>query len=221
MTKNIFSIFMLLTILIQGCATNKNHLSNEDAKAILDKRLHGAQVTQEKMENGATFTTVRFAGSLKPNANLDCISTAKVTNQINPPALAHAAKKCIEQDEYKKAWALLSMGSGFAYYDLKRLADRSTYGAWKVLKMNTFAVLTKEQRDKLLEANKEILASPEQINSHCDDLKRIGPPAYEPKWAILHGIGVYKTPRNGDYLVNIKPEDVWNELLEKRCSTSN
>lgn len=188
------------------------------ANPVLEERLRNAQVTERRLPNGAVITEVKFAGSLQPNFDLGCIPISEVTSQFNPPALIYAAKKCIQQEEYSEARALLSTGMGFAYYDLKRLADRSTQGARTVLTMNAFADLTKEEREKSQKAIKEIETDPEQVGTYCAELTRIGPPGYEPMWAIRHGIGAYQEPRNGHYLTNVDTKALWEEVLKTRCT---
>lgn len=182
------------------------------------ERLRDAQVTERKLKNGAVITEVKFAGSLQPNFDLDCIPIREVTSKFDPPTLIYAAKKCIQQGEYPKAWALLTTANGFAYYDLKRLADRSTQGARTVLAMNAFGDLTNSQRDQVQKTITEMQADAEQVKKYCADLTRIGPPAYEPQWAILHGIGVYQEPRNGHYLTNVEAKSLWEEVLRNRCT---
>lgn len=189
-----------------------------ESNSVLEERLRNAQITERKLSNGAIITDVKFTGSLQPNFELGCISISEVTSQFNPPALIYAAKKCIQQEEYSKAQALLTTGTGFAYYDLKRLADRSTQGARTVLMMNAFADLTKEQRDKATKSIKEIESDPQQVSTYCAELTRIGPPIYEPLWAIRHGIGAYQEPRNGHYLINVDTKALWDEVLKTRCT---
>lgn len=188
------------------------------ANPVLEERLRNAQVKEIKMSNGAVIKEIRFAGSLQPNFDLGCISISEVTSEFNPPALIYAAKKCIQEEQYAKAWGLLNTGYGFAYYDLKRLADRSTQGARTVLSMNAFADLTDAQREKSAQTSKEIQKDPEQVKAYCAALARIGPPSYEPQWAILHGIGVYQEPRNGHYLTSVDSKALWDEVMRNRCT---
>ena len=143
---------------------------------VLEERLRNAQVKEIKLINGAVFKEFKFSRSLQPNFDLACISVSEVTSDFNPPALIYAAKKCIKEQEYSKAWALLTTGYGFGYYDLKRLADRSTQGARSVLIMNVFADLTNDEREKSEKISKEIQKDPEQVQTYCAELTRIGPP---------------------------------------------
>lgn len=191
---------------------------NNTPNSVLSERLRNAQITEKKLSNGAVFTEVKFAGSLQPNFDLSCISISDVTSKLNPPALIYAAKKCIQQNDYARAWALINTSNGFAYYDMKRLADRSTQGARTVLTMNAFADLTNEQRDNTQQIFKKIQTDPEQVKAYCTELTRIGPPTYNPQWAILHGIGAYQEPRNGDYLTNVDTKALWDEVLKNRCT---
>lgn len=217
MNKNLLAISCLLISLAQN-AYAQDAKPSVGSNPILEERLRNAQVREIKLSNGAVIKEVKFAGSLQPNFDLGCVSMIEVTSEFNPPALIYAAKKCIKEQEYSKAWALLTTGYGFAYYDLKRLADRSTQGARTVLSMNAFADLTNDERENSSKISKEIQKDPEQVRAYCAALTKIGTPTYEPQWAILHGIGAYQEPRNGHYLTNVDTKALWEEVLRNRCT---
>jgi hypothetical protein len=218
MNLNLFALFCLLVTALLSAANAQESPLSDANNPVLEERLRNAQVTKKTLSNGAVITEIKFAGSLQPNFDLGCIAISEVTSQFNPPALTYAAKKCIQQERYAQAWALLTTSNGFAYYDLKRLADRSTQGARSVLTMNAFTDLTDAQREKLSKIFKEIQMDPEQVKAYCTELTRVGPPTYEPQWAILHGIGVFQEPRNGPYLTNVDTKALWDEVIRNRCT---
>jgi len=196
----------------------KARVASIERYSILKERLKNAKVTTKKLKSGATFTNVTFAGSLQPNFNLGCISINEVTNKHNPPALIYAAIKCIKQDKHIQANDLITTGLGFAYYDLKRLADRSARGARNVLVTRAFSGLTEQERKKNIRVGKKMKFNPKKVKAYCTQLKKIGVPSYEPQWAILHGLGVYQEPRNGHYLANVDKNALWQEVLRNRCT---
>ena len=210
-------ILPFLLLLVAPCYSNAQEPGQN---AVLEERLRDAQVSKKQLSSGATITEVRFAGSLQPNIELGCISIGEVTNQFNPPALIYAAKKCVQEGKYTSAWVLMTTGNGFAYYDIKRLADRSTSGALMVLYSRALSDLTADQNAKGKKATNDFQADPVQVNAYCTELKRIGPPTYEPLWAIRHGLGVYQEPRNGHYLTNVDTKALWEEVLKNRCTPS-
>lgn len=203
---------------VQGCSLPQEQKRPEPS-SVLEERMRDAQVTTRRLDSGATITEVRFAGSLQPNFDLGCIPIQDVTSKMNPPSLVHAAKKCMQQGQYEQGWVLMTTGLGFAYYDLKRLADRSTQGARDVLLMNAFADVPTSQKEAGQAASRVFLADPAKVSSYCAELTRIGPPTYEPQWAILHGIGAYQAPRNGHYLLNVDSKALWEEVLKNRCTS--
>lgn len=211
------TLLLLPVVFGQGYLYAQEANSNSESASALEERLKNTQVTEKRLNNGAVIRDVQFAGNLQPNVDIGCIPMSDVKNSFNPPALIYAGKKCILQEEYEKAWALITTGFGFAYYDLKRLADRSTSGAGSVLAMNAFGDLTQAQREKSQQVSKEMQADPGQTKAYCAELTRIGPPTYEPQWAIRHGIGAYQEPRNGDYLTNVDTKALWAEVLRNRC----
>lgn len=209
---------LVLALVIHGISYAQAPSSNLPSNPVLEERLRNAQVTEHKGSNGSSFTEYKFAGSLEPNFKVGCISISEVTNQLNPPALIYGAKACIQQDQYAKAWALIAVGNSFAYYDLKRLADRSTQGARSVLTMGAFADLTAAQHQQSSKVNKAIRSDAAQVQAFCAALTHIGPPAYDPQWAIRHGIGAFQEPRNGAYLTNVDTKALWEDILKANCT---
>ena len=220
MSRGTYAVLLLAVTVTQGAALAQETKA-PTGNPVLDERLRNAQVTTKKLPNGATITEVKFAGSLQPNADLDCIAMSEVTSQVNPPALLNAAKKCILAGQYDKAWPLISTSFGYAYYDLKRLADKSTQGARTVMAMNILAELSPAQREESTRTNKALEADPEAVKTYCAELTRIGRPTYDPQWAIQHGIGAYQEPRNGHYLTNVDTDALWDEVVRNRCTPRN
>jgi hypothetical protein len=64
----------------------------------------------------------------------------------------------------------------------------------------------------------KFMADAQRVAVHYGALKRIGPPTYEPMWAILHGTGAYQEPRNGHYLTHVDAAALWDEVLRNRCT---
>lgn len=213
--KTGWCVLQFVFLLLAPCFS---HAQEYGQNPVLEDRLRDAQASKKLLSNGASITEVRFAGSLQPNIDLACISISEVTSQFNPPALIYAAKKCVQEGKYTSAWILMTTGNGFAYYDLRRLADRSTSGALMVLFSRAMSDLTPDQNAKAEKATDEFLADPEQVKAYCTELKRIGPPTYEPQWAIRHGIGAYREPRDGHFLTNVDTRALWEEVLKNRCT---
>lgn len=216
--KRLLLALPILLVSLQHDLHANEPKSDGGSDAALRERLGTAMVKETRLSNGAVLTEVKFAGSLQPNFDLGCLSISEVISTFNPPALFYAAKKCIKERDYSKAWALLTTANGFAYYDIKRLADRSAQGARSVLTMNAFADLTNEERESFAKVGTEIQRDPNQVKMYCAELTRIGPPSYEPRWAILHGIGAYQEPRRGHYLTNVDVTSLWEEVLRNRCT---
>jgi hypothetical protein len=212
------SRFLTLPFALLLLASCYPHAQKAGQNVVLEERMRDARVSKIELRNGASFTEVRFAGSLQPNVDLGCIPISEVTSQFNPPALIYAAKKCVQEGRYTSASILMTTGNGFAYYDLKRLADRSTSGALMVLQSMVLSDLSADQNARAEKATNEFLADPEAVMAYCAQLKRIGPPTYEPQWAIKHGIGVYREPRDGHYLTNTDNKALWEEVLKNRCT---
>ncbi len=114
MRLSLFTIFCLVLAVLHGAANAQESSQSAVTNQVLEERLRNAQVTKRTLNNGTVITEVKFAGSLQPNFDLGCIAITEVTNQFNPPALIYAAKKCIQQELYAQAWALITTANGFA-----------------------------------------------------------------------------------------------------------
>ena len=212
-----FLIFFLAFI---GLMQKTSYAQEDHTNNILKERLRNAEV-KKTLSQGIENIEVKFPGSLEPNFDVACISMKEVSSQFNPPALILAVKKCVLQNDYEKAWDLLNTSTGFGYYDLQRLADRSTKEALTVLIFRVLGNLTPEQHNKGQQISKIMNADAKRVQAYCAELKRIGPPTYEPQWAIAHGLGVYDDEaRQGHYLTNVDPKIIWAEVLRQRCTAT-
>lgn len=211
---------LALTLALVCSVSLAEGLQTAVANPVLAERLKNDHVSEVSLGNGAKETQIKFAGSLEPSADIGCVGMDQVTSKHNPPALIYAAKKCIRQDDYVKAWALFITGTGFANYDLKRLADRSTAGAKTVLIINAFSDLNDGQRVQMGQKLKAFQADAAKVKAYCSALTKIGPPTYEPQWAILHGLGVYQGPHDGPYRTDVDTKAVWAEVLDSRCAVN-
>ena len=68
----------MLTGLTQGFALAQEQRATATSASILEERLRDAQVTRRTLDNRASFSEVKFAGSLQPNVELGCVSIKEV-----------------------------------------------------------------------------------------------------------------------------------------------
>ncbi len=146
------------------------------------------------LEHDGRMTTFRAAGSLEPTRKTGCIPLERADNMLTPPDLYLAARDCVERDRYDEAAALFALANLYSRFDAERVSDRSAAQAKSVLVMDTFAALPKDKRVRLNEAIAGYAANPDRRRQLCQEVQRIGMPAYRPDYMILHGIQAF-SPR--------------------------
>ena len=171
-------------------------------------------------KNG-NVTSVTHKKNLAPNAELDCIDPDKITNQYNPPALLIASWKCVNQYRLKNAYKLRMIASAFALYDLPRLSDVSTQGAFYALRVQLEGNIDKELSEAVFDKFQEIRNDGTTIKEICSFLTKLGPPQYQPDWAIYHGMQAITGKVENPIKTDIDNDKTWKDSLTKICSISD
>jgi hypothetical protein len=167
------------------------------------------------------FARVRIEGSLSPSTELDCIPGSDVSPAHTPPDLYAASLKCMASGDFNRAVRLTTIAELFGRFDASRVSDPTARGGPQVLLSRTLAAISQSQLQSLRTALKEALADPKVNESLCVDLTRIGPPAYYPRYLVLHGLAAYTGQTSPDTSV-IKEFDAaktWTILkASARCT---
>jgi hypothetical protein len=152
-------------------------------------------------------------GNLESNNDLGCIAMSEVVPAYNPVDLFKAANACVTREQYEQAVGLRLFALAFGRFDAMRVADTTAHQAVTVASMEVFGGLSTAQTGKFDEATKTAIGSANFKTAFCAELRRVGPPAYHPRYMIQHGMGAF-TGRGGDGLVpNFDASKAWEETL--------
>ncbi|MCE4555601.1 hypothetical protein [Pelomonas cellulosilytica] len=146
-----------------------------------------------------TFARVQVLGSLEPTLDLGCIAGSQVLPTHAPPDLFLAAFRCVMTDQFDRAARLMTIAQAFGQFDVARLTDRTVAAGPTVLARRMVGQVPREKLTALLTATRAAEASAALNAELCADLQRVGPPAYYPRYLVLHGLAAasgQSTPEN-------------------------
>jgi hypothetical protein len=154
-------------------------------------------------------------GNLESTNDVGCVGPARLQNKYTPPDLYRALGRCLQQEKYREAAFLFALAGVYGRYDTQRVADRTAHQAIAVLRMQTFAPLSKDKEDGFKKTLQESLGSPGGLAAACREITRIGPPDYHPRYMIQHGMGAFLKDGPSDGLVTgFDAPAAWKRSLE-------
>lgn len=137
----------------------------------------------------AQVTNYETKGNLQTNAALSCVPLSEVTSQHTPADIYPGVADCIRSGAYEEAVPLFALAGTFGRFDQQRVTDATARQAVKVLQINNFGNLTKDQQDNFRNAMLAALdAGSSSLISLCSAVNQIGPPKYAPAYMVQHGI---------------------------------
>ncbi len=145
--------------------------------------------SQEAPKKGAV-TSYEAPGNLESTHALGCIPGSSVTAQYTPADLYPAFAKCVMADRFAEATDLYAFAFAFAVYDTKRVPDKTAHQAIMVLQLENMSALPDEKKRAFGEYFERVsVPGSPSATAICDELRRVGPPQYEPRYMIQHGMG--------------------------------
>lgn len=140
----------------------------------------------------AQVKTYEAEGNLESPKPLDCVCISEVSNTNNPADILTGMAKCIEAGEYKKAADLFAIAGVYGKFDTYRVKDKSAHQALLVLQQNAIVNFDDAQKESLMKAlQSELERGSDNLTEICTAIRKIGIPAYYPKYMIQHGLNAF------------------------------
>jgi hypothetical protein len=169
--------------------------------------------------DGAAVTSYEAAGNLESANPLPCVGSASVTPQHTPADLYPASAACAREARYAEAVELYAFAYAYALYDTRRVSDATAHQAVNALQATNLVALPDDQKRAFL-AYFQRSAEPGSptIVKICSELRRVGPPQYEPSYMIQHGVGAVLGEKN-QVPPDFDPDQAWLEVMrdKMRC----
>ena len=162
----------------------------------------------------AQITNYQAPGNLAPTRDPGCIKTGQAGNDLTPADLAMGVLACVDKGHYVKAASLTVLMNLRAYFDAKRVTDKSAHQAAAVLMMNLFGALSERERSALDSALSALGGDEGAWHmSFCSEQKSRPAPDYYPAYMIQHGMGAVLRPNEPALLDTFDADGTWDEVL--------
>lgn len=164
---------------------------------------------------------IEAPGNLESTRPVGCVSLDTITNQHTPADLYPGIAACIRSGDPQRSVRLFALAAAYGRFDTQRVADRTAHQAMQVLQMNHIGTVPEADRDALNKAMR-VLQDPgsEDFHTLCEQVRRIGAPAYHPRYMIQHGIRAFDEHAPGDGLVKgFQADAAWKKVVDEylRC----
>lgn len=172
-----------------------------------------AGASPARAEGPAGLPNENMPGDLESPHDLGCIGTSSVSPQDNPVDLYRAAKACMDAQRYGDAFELIRLAGTYGQFDMLRVADRTAHEALASARSRIFAPITDAMRDQFSQAAARRLGDAGNLAAFCKDMNRWGPPTYEPRYMIQHGMMASLDPGNSGLVRHFDRAKAWSKLL--------
>lgn len=156
---------------------------------------HAAEPRTVMQEQPKGIIRLLIEGTLGPDQQLPCIAVSDASDAYTPSDLHTTVAQCIEQAEFNEAARLFMFAGVYARCDSEQILEKTAKSSSQVLILNTFAKVSKEQKDTFVAAFNAPGKTPSELQALCADLSRLGPPTYFPKNLMLHDVDTWCSPK--------------------------
>jgi hypothetical protein len=159
---------------------------------------------------------IEAEGNLKPTHALGCVDVENVSAVDTPVDLFNAAALCAQKDDYKRAAALVTVGTLFGRFDIERVSDKSSHDAVMMLRIGMASKLTKEQVSGVEAAMKSNARTPGFSSGLCAKMSSLGPPQYRPDYMIRHGMNAFTGgTKGGEMVAPFDAREAWTKDFQQ------
>ncbi|CAM3405749.1 hypothetical protein YEEN111655_09330 [Yersinia entomophaga] len=103
-------------------------------------------------------------------------------DSLLPVALYQQMNQCAEQGNYRSATLLFSLAGTYTWYDASRIDTDSARNKHAQLLGEALGRLAPERREYLWRNIQSVLGDRQQLDTVCQMVRLIGPPAYQPDY---------------------------------------
>lgn len=161
------------------------------------------------------ITNYEAQGNLESTNNVGCVGSDKLSRKFTPPDMYKAAAICAQQDMDKEGIFLVALAGAYGQFDTLRVADKTAHDAPNISRMTSFGSLDASKKNAFQASMKATFSKPDALAVICNDVIRIGPPDYFPRYMIQHGMGAFiQDPKAGNGLVDgFDASAAWSQIL--------
>lgn len=160
------------------------------------------------------ITHIFTEGNLQSLKTVGCVNVSELTNQHTPADIYPGVRKCINAGNFERAGQLFFVAAVYGHFDTLRTADKTAHQATKVLRINNLNDIDEESRRAFGEFIND-LSGPgsTKLAALCEELRRLGPPAYYPTYMLQHGLSAI-AGEGGGLEKDFNPSEAWASILD-------
>jgi hypothetical protein len=128
-------------------------------------------------------------GNLESTYDIGCADSESLTSKYSPADLYRGLVQCLEKDDYDRGVILYALAGVYGRFDTLRVADETAHQATRVIQQELFGPVEVAKKTKLGERLQATLGVPDPLQRVCEQVRKIGAPAYFPRYMIQHGMG--------------------------------
>jgi len=152
-------------------------------------------------------------GNLESRFDPGCITLDAAKPQYNPVDLFKVVRACIAANRFKDAVWINLLAMTYGRFDMQRVADPTAHQAITVAQMQIFGDVSAADRQTFNEFGKRTAIDPQAQGEICSAMGRLGPPAYFPRYMIMHGMGAFSSHGGDGLVVGFDPAKAWTGIL--------
>lgn len=161
-------------------------------------------------------------GNLESTRDIGCVNSAELSNQDTPADLFKGLANCIDSGAHDDGLLMLALAGVYGRYDTLRVTDVSAHQAITVLKLTYVASRDEAKKKSFSEYAAKAFRDPGNLARICDQVQRLGPPAYYPRYMIQHGLQAFTPNAAEDGLAkDFDAPAAWKKSLDSYLHCPN
>lgn len=173
-----------------------------------------SQVQARESSTAPLIRNYEAPGNLESTHTLGCASPDEISSEDTPADLYPAVGKCLEEGHYDLAAFLYALAGVYSYYDTLRVADETAHDAAGVFQRRLIEQVPEAKRKRFISEVTVAINDPKKLAELCNQIKKIGPPAYYPRYMVQHGMQAFTGEKTPNGLVpDFDVEKAWTKAL--------
>ena len=147
-----------------------------------------------------------------PPSPLGCVDLSSLRTRDTPAELYPAVRACIQEGHFARGVRLFALAGVYGRFDTLRVVDVSAHAVIPALRRLVFSQLDDSLMAEFQRAGQALSPGSAALGELCADIRKRGPPAYEPVYMRQHGLGAI-TGTSGGPPSGFDPAAAWESSL--------
>lgn len=170
--------------------------------------------------NTSQVSNYESKGNLAATNPLACVSATSVGPESTAADIAVGAKDCADLSKYKEAAELIMVASAYAFFDTRRVTDKTAHSALNALFAKELGSLPEANRNELFAHIDALDNNQPRKTEICSYLAGAPPPSYFPNYMIAHGMSAFTGSVKEPLIKDFNATEAWSKSMAfVKCSS--